>query len=502
MKGKIKKLFLVLPILVGLILSCEEDELSVPIEGIQINGSDIQLGIGEVHTLTVSKSPENATDDGVTWSSSDENVAQIQFNESGLVAGVMGMGLGEAILTAKPDNGAEQTVAINVITKVESIEFVEEMMADPAQTQYNVVFTPADASIQDLEWSSSDSGVASVVDGLITAIAPGVTTITATTVEGGKTASVEINVSGNPAILGFQYCSVSGTGSYNPDTVQTSGGGQNLNNTDTQPSGNYNYYEGEKVQVAPGGSFDLSVVQSNNWSMTVVWVDWNGDKDFVDDGEQVAVFGLQAQLNDGPFNATINVPADASPGLVRMRVLTGDAWTTEPSAAPCGEVANSTTKDFDVEIVGVLYCQASGTGAYNADSLTTTGGDTNINYSGGQPSGNYEFFTDEHLSLNAGASFTLEVVQSNNWSRTMVWVDWNGDGDFEDDGEQVLVFGLGSQLNDGPFNSTIDVPADAVQGTIRMRVVTGDAWSYDPIPDNVCGELANSTTKDFNVEIL
>ncbi|MCL6266922.1 GEVED domain-containing protein [Flagellimonas myxillae] len=485
-------------------LSCDDEEIAkILVEQITLTETDIRLGIGEVKGLVLNPIPENANSSDVTWISSDPSVAEIQFSENGLVAGVKGMTLGSTTLTASSNTSGiqAQTIVVDVITKIQEIELEEEEIADPAQTKYNVIFTPEDASIKNIDWTSSDPSVATVdSEGIITAVSAGVTVVSATADEGGHTATVEIIVSGDPPVLGLIYCSASGTGSYNPQEVVTTGGGTNINNTEDQPGNNYNYYEGEKLTVAPDGSFDITIVQSNNWSMTVVWIDWNGDKDFLDDGERVQVFGQQAQLNDGPFNGTINVPVDAAPGLVRMRVLTGDAWTTDPDADPCGEIANSTTKDFDVEIVGKIYCPVSGTGGYNPDSVKATGASMDIDHTGGQPGGNYEFVTDQNLVVSQGGSFTLEVVQSNNWSLTVVWVDWNSNGDFSDAGERIQVFGEQSQLNDGPFNATINVPADATIETVRMRVLTGDAWTTDPDADP-CGEIANSTTKDFNVEI-
>jgi len=85
--------------------------------------------------------------------------------------------------------------------------------------------------------------------------------------------------------------------------------------------------------------------------MTVIWIDWNADADFEDEGEQVVIFGKQAQLNDGPFNTTVDVPTDAVKGATRMRVLKGDAWTTDPVAKPCEQIPKSTAKDFIVEIL-------------------------------------------------------------------------------------------------------------------------------------------------------
>lgn len=501
-KFTLKLIFLLSLFNVVLFFSCHDDDLAiVDLDDITLSQSELLLSIGEVQAITVVTSPENATEN-VTWTSSDEQVAQIQFSDNGLVAGVQGIALGNAILTATSQNGnLMKTITVEVIVKVEGIVLEEEEIADPSQTKYNVVFTPADATFQTVTWESSDPSVISVVDGVVTAITIGSATITATTTQGGKTASVQLDASGNPPILGLQYCSVLGTGGYNADTIITTGADANLNHAAVQPANNYAYYESEILIVQPGGSFELSIVQSNNWSMTLVYVDWNGDFDFIDDGEIVQVFGLQAQLNDGPFDATINVPLDATVGKVRMRILTGDAWTTDPAIDPCGEYANSTTKDFDIEIGGAAYCDVSGTGGYNADSVTTTGGDTNIDHAAGQPGFNYGFYPDEILTIAAGNSFDISVVQSNNWSMTVIWADWNVDGDFEDADEQIQVFGLQSQLNDGPFNATIDVPASATLGITRMRVLTGDAWTTDPAL-NPCGEYANSTTKDFIIKVL
>lgn len=351
--------------------ACSEDSVSlIALDAIALEQTEVLLDVGEVQQIVVGVNPENATEH-ISWDSSDESVAQIQFNESGRVVGVKGVSLGDAILKAKnADSKVIDSVYVKVIIKVASIRLEEEAISDPAQTKYLVVFTPNNPTIQDVEWSSSNSGVATVSsEGIVTAVEAGIAQITATTVQGGKSASVDIIVSGNPPVLGFVYCSPTGTGSYNADTVITQGGGTNLNHKDGQPSGNYKYYEEEVLTVAPGGSFDLLVEQSNNWSMTAIWVDWNGDKDFIDSGEQVQVFGVSNQLNNGPFNAIINVPSDAIPGRVRMRVLTGDAWTTDPADEPCGEIANGTIKDFTVDIVGVLYCSASGTGSYNLDTV-------------------------------------------------------------------------------------------------------------------------------------
>ena len=86
--------------------SCDDDDITeVALSDITLSQSELQLSIGEVQAIIVEASPASATEK-VTWVSSDESVAQIQFNDAGLVAGVKGVSLGNAILTlsVSPNN--------------------------------------------------------------------------------------------------------------------------------------------------------------------------------------------------------------------------------------------------------------------------------------------------------------------------------------------------------------------------------------------------------------
>ena len=57
---------------------------------------------------------------------------------------------------------------------------------------------PANATKKSVIWSSSAPEVATVVDGVVTPIIEGTTTITVTTVDGGFTAACEVTVSPAP----------------------------------------------------------------------------------------------------------------------------------------------------------------------------------------------------------------------------------------------------------------------------------------------------------------
>ncbi len=81
-------------------------------------------------------------------------------------------------------------------TLIESISLSKtEIVLRPGETDYLwVVFEPIFVDNTDVIWSSDDESVATVEDGTITAVGHGVINITATSVEGGHTASCEVTV--------------------------------------------------------------------------------------------------------------------------------------------------------------------------------------------------------------------------------------------------------------------------------------------------------------------
>ena len=59
-------------------------------------------------------------------------------------------------------------------------------------TTLTITITPGNATNKAVTWSSSDPAVATVVNGLVTAVSPGTATITVKTVDGGKTATCTV----------------------------------------------------------------------------------------------------------------------------------------------------------------------------------------------------------------------------------------------------------------------------------------------------------------------
>ena len=321
---------------------CKEEEQDIALESFTLNTSDILIGIDEIQSVVAVASPDDMTDK-LKWESA----------EPGLVSGIIGLKVGTTTITASTADGrVKQSLPVRVIVKVTGIKLSPEVSITPGKIRYDVLFTPADASIQDLTWTSSDPEIASVDNGVVTALSRGSSIITATTVEGGRSASVEVFVSGNPPVFGKEYCTITGYGDYCPDEIRTEGAAQNLSHVNTAiPTNNYKYYPEDRLIVKRGSDFTLHLVQSNNWSCSAVWIDWNGDRNFTNDGERIAVFGEFEGTNNGPYSISVHVPADAALDVVRMRAATVDSWGVDLSVfEPCGSVRYGTVKDFDVEI--------------------------------------------------------------------------------------------------------------------------------------------------------
>ncbi len=140
-----------------------------------------------------------------------------------------------------------------------------------------------------------------------------------------------------------------------------------LNNSTSDGDG-VTYYENATVpNLTVGQSYNMSVTTehqligsgfSGNLN-TKAWIDWNGDKDFEDPGEEV-----YSVFDDfkGTFTRTFTVPADAVTGITRMRVYNDmPAYEGHELPHPCGYSQypsnpighHGEVEDYDVNVVGL-----------------------------------------------------------------------------------------------------------------------------------------------------
>ena len=158
---------------------------------IELSETYLTLNRNDTYKLTYALTPYNATSK-VTWKSSNTAVAKVS---SGLITAVAA---GEAIITAKTDNGLSATCEVEVAEKEVlptsiSVSPTSATMKAGATKYLSYTLKPENATT-DITWSSSNTKVATVSSyGKVTAKAAGTATITATT-DNGKKSTCKITV--------------------------------------------------------------------------------------------------------------------------------------------------------------------------------------------------------------------------------------------------------------------------------------------------------------------
>ncbi len=187
----------------GKTASCTVTVSAVLPEGLAITGADsTTVKGGDIVSLGVTVSPDNALDKTVKWSSGDTAVATVDANGKVTFANVTdtktvtitATSNAAAAVKASVTFTVEKLVIDNPVTGVTiSKDTLELSKGQTGNLSATVI--PDNASLKTVTWSSSDESVAEVdADGVVTAVGMGTATITVKTVDGEKTASCEVTV--------------------------------------------------------------------------------------------------------------------------------------------------------------------------------------------------------------------------------------------------------------------------------------------------------------------
>ena len=165
---------------------------TVALKSISLNKNNLSLTEGDKSMLTVTYNPKNTTvSKAVSWTSSNTKVATVKNGT------VLAKGAGTATITAMV-NGKKATCAVTVKKKEIPLQSISlnntSLKLEKGQTDtLKVTYSPSNTTDnKDITWTSSDETIATVKNGIVTAVSDGTATITAAV--GKKSASCKIKV--------------------------------------------------------------------------------------------------------------------------------------------------------------------------------------------------------------------------------------------------------------------------------------------------------------------
>ena len=176
-----------------------EAKKTVAVTSVSVAATSSTIDVGKATVVTATVLPADATDKTVKFTSSAPAVATV--NESTGV--VTGISAGTAVITASTNNGQTATVTITVVNiAVTKIDVTgTNSITVTGTTTLSASITPADATDKTVTWTSSDEKIATVGKdtGVVTGVAAGKATITATS-SNGITGTFEVTVTAENVI--------------------------------------------------------------------------------------------------------------------------------------------------------------------------------------------------------------------------------------------------------------------------------------------------------------
>ncbi len=246
------------------------------VTGVVLNRKSLFLPIGSTETLIATVSPSNAKNKEVTWSSSNSKIVSVDQNGN-----IKALSKGDATITVTTKDGGKTAtckVTASVPVTGVSLNKTSVSITKGNGTILTATVSPSDATNKNVTWSSSDSNIVSVKDGVIEGKKVGTATITVATSEGNKTATCKVTVTG-------ESISVSGVSLNKTDISLDKGGTETLTAT-----------------VTPDNASNKSVTWSSS-DTNVATVSDNGKVKAVNPGTAV----ITVTTDDGKKTATCKV---------------------------------------------------------------------------------------------------------------------------------------------------------------------------------------------------
>ena len=165
---------------------------------VTLNKKTTSIPINSTEQLIPTISPSNATNQNVTWKSSSTKIATVDSEGN-----IKGIKKGKATITVKTVDNRKTAKCIVTVTDIPQIVNVTGITLNKINTtidmesneQLIATISPLNATNKNITWESSNSEIAKIdQNGILKGSKIGKTIITATTVDGKKTASCEVIV--------------------------------------------------------------------------------------------------------------------------------------------------------------------------------------------------------------------------------------------------------------------------------------------------------------------
>ena len=306
-----------------------------------INQTYLSLFVGDTSTLSVSGAPSGAS---VSWSSSNTRVATV-------IGGVVtAVGTGSSTVTAQFTTGGRTYSASCQINVNDSGITLSQYSISSFYVGDSVTISASTSpSGQSVSWSSSNTSIATVSNGRVTAVGRGSATITASFSYGGKTYSESCTVSVSEISISLSQSNLS----------LISGESQSLT-ASTTPSGRSVTWSSSNTSVATVSGGRVTAVGSGSATITAE-INYNG------------------RSYTETCRVTVTAPS-ITLSKTSLSMTVGDSETLTATVSPSGQSVSWSSSNASVATVSGGRVTAVGNGSatitaeinYNGRSYTAT----------------------------------------------------------------------------------------------------------------------------------
>ncbi|MCC7503533.1 MAG: T9SS type A sorting domain-containing protein [Flavobacteriales bacterium] len=273
---------------------------------------------------------------------------------------------------------------------------------------------------------------------------------------------------------------------------------EDLFNSGTGTTGSTGYHDlrysgADRIaKVSAGGTYELTITSGARANeVYAAWIDMDQNATF-SPSELLGSWTSVTPSDVGTIAFTL--PPAARRGYAALRVR---CVYQEPLIDPCAEYAFGETEDYMVLINDGLNCiPEMAYGNLEGDEIR------GVQMGSFSFPGNivdpapYSDRRDRGLMVSPGVTYNLTVSTGPaTGDLVAAWIDWNGDGDWDDAGELV-----GQGYASSPFQSvllTLTVPLQAPMGQRTLRV---RAWDSG-LPPNACTDRWYGETEDYTIGV-